>query len=237
MPHLKTKFALVVDERELATILAALRFHQDENLQISPDIPDQAIKDIASDCGSLKPLNFGDVSKLCERINLCEESHLSLHKEVWVSLVMDRNRVVDAQAYDSKFQAEKAILCYLRNHCGYKGQDGVAEARNWVAKRKGALRVETCLVKVDCSAAVSSSMGLIIAPPPEEKGDEPLFRVVYVIDVNAGEVNEAAEYTHRIMSDPNPLPPVLHVIDHEGETTTVDLSSGGHGHKRSSRQT
>jgi len=66
--------------------------------------------------------------------------------------------------------------------------------------------------------------GLKIDPPPEEKGDEPLFRVVYVIDVNAGDVREAAEYTHRIMTYPDSLPPVLHVIDFKGNSTEVDLS-------------
>ena len=65
---------------------------------------------------------------------------------------------------------------------------------------------------------------LKIDPPPEEKGDEPLFRVVYVIDVNAGDVREAAEYTHRIMTDPDSLPPVLHVIDFKGNSTEIDLS-------------
>jgi len=66
--------------------------------------------------------------------------------------------------------------------------------------------------------------GLKIDPPPKEKGDEPLFRVVYIIDVNAGDVREAAEYTHRIMSDPDSLRPVLHVIDSKGNSTEVDLS-------------
>jgi hypothetical protein len=66
--------------------------------------------------------------------------------------------------------------------------------------------------------------GLKIDPPPEEKGDEPLFRVVYIIDVNAGDIHEAAEYTHRIMSDPESLWPVLHVIDSKGNSTEVDLS-------------
>jgi len=70
--------------------------------------------------------------------------------------------------------------------------------------------------------------GLKIDPPPEEKGDEPLFRVVYMIDVNAGEVREAAEYTHRIMTDPDSLPPVLQVIDAKGHSTEIDLS-GNHG--------
>ena len=68
------------------------------------------------------------------------------------------------------------------------------------------------------------SPGLRIDPPPEEKGDEPLFRVVYIIDVNSSDVREAAEYTHRIMTDPESLPPVLHVIDSNGKSTEVDLS-------------
>jgi len=68
------------------------------------------------------------------------------------------------------------------------------------------------------------SSGLRIEPPPEEKGDEPLFRVVYIIDVNSGDVREAAEYTHRIMSDPESLRPILHVIDSKGNSTEVDLS-------------
>lgn len=67
--------------------------------------------------------------------------------------------------------------------------------------------------------------GLNIEPPPKESGDEPLYRVVYVIDVNSADVQEAAQYTHRIMTDPESLPPVLHVIDYKGNDTVVDLSA------------
>ena len=63
---------LDLDGRELATVLAALRFHQAENLQGGAGIPDEAIKAIASDGGRLKPLNFDEVSQLCERINVRE---------------------------------------------------------------------------------------------------------------------------------------------------------------------
>ena len=66
--------------------------------------------------------------------------------------------------------------------------------------------------------------GLKIEPPPKEKSDEPLFRVVYIIDVNSGDVREAAEYTHRIMTDPHSLPPVLYIINSNGKSTQVDLS-------------
>jgi len=60
---------LCVNRRELATILAALRFHQDENLQDSRRIPDAVVKDIATDAGALPPLDFDEVGWLCERLN------------------------------------------------------------------------------------------------------------------------------------------------------------------------
>jgi len=60
----------LLNERELATVLAALRFHQDENLQGGAGIPDEAIRDIASDGGRLEPLNLDEVGRLCERLNL-----------------------------------------------------------------------------------------------------------------------------------------------------------------------
>jgi hypothetical protein len=69
MPHPKKELTFVVDERELATILAALRYHQAENLQICCDIADKATKDIATNYDSLEPLNCDEVDRLCERIN------------------------------------------------------------------------------------------------------------------------------------------------------------------------
>ena len=143
----KKTVTMVVDERELATILAALRFHQDENLQGGSDIPDQLIKGIATNCGSLKPLDFNEVGKLCERINTCEEPHTT-----------------------------------------------------------------------------SLPLGLTIVSPHKEKGEEPLFRVVYVIDLNAYDAHAAAVEAYQIMSDTSSQSPVLQVIDHKGKTITVDLS-------------
>jgi len=156
MSHLKKEFTLAVDRRELATILAALRFHQDENLRICPDIPDQAIKDIATDCGSFKPLNFEDVSRLCERINIQDEPCADRCRRVWVLVVMDMSAVINACAYDSKSLAEKAMLSYLRNHWGYEGQDSVAQARQWIAGHCSTLRLEICSVSVDCSAGLEN---------------------------------------------------------------------------------
>ncbi|MBC8470363.1 MAG: hypothetical protein H8D56_12910, partial [Planctomycetes bacterium] len=150
MSHLKKRFVLVVDGRELATILAALRFHQDENLQGCSDIADQAIKEIATNSGSLKPLDFNEVGKLCERVNTCEEAHSGHQKEVWVLAVMNKNMVVHTQAYNSRFRAEKAMLDYLRSYEGYKGKDNVAEVCDWLAKQEGTLKVDICSTQVDC---------------------------------------------------------------------------------------
>ena len=145
----RERAALRVTGRELATILAALRFHQAENLQGGRDIPDQFISQIATDCGLLKPLGFQEVDKLCERLNTQENQ--------------------------------------------------------------------------------SAAKGLVLDPPHKEGGDEPLYRVVYVIDVNAANPRGAAEYVRQVMMDlvrPDSCPPVLEVIDHRGKVVSVDLSQG-----------
>jgi len=63
-----------------------------------------------------------------------------------------------------------------------------------------------------------------IEPPPKESGPERLYRVVYIIDVNAADPKGAAEFTHQIMTDPDSLRPVLHVIDQDGGRVEIDLS-------------
>ena len=68
------------------------------------------------------------------------------------------------------------------------------------------------------------SRTFVIQPPPAEKGDEPLFRVVYVIDVNAADALEAAKLTHQIMTDPDSMQPVLEVMDQTGMVEKIDLS-------------
>jgi hypothetical protein len=73
MPRKINDITLRVSRRELATILAALRFHQNENLQGGGEIVDQSVKEIATDGGLLKPLRFREVGRLCERLNLDED--------------------------------------------------------------------------------------------------------------------------------------------------------------------
>ena len=142
MSRLKKQFALVVDKRELATILAALRFHQDENLQNHSDIPDEAIKDIATDGGSLKPLNLNDVSKLCERINTCEEVSAGWLKEDWVLIVTDRGTVVHVRAYGTKTAAEKGLFTYLREHQDYDGREDLGAVSEWIEEHGEHLNID-----------------------------------------------------------------------------------------------
>ena len=66
-----------------------------------------------------------------------------------------------------------------------------------------------------------SSKNFIIELPPKEKD---LYRVVYVIDVNADSPLDAAKKTERIMTDPDSLAPVLEVVDQGGKVTKIDLS-------------
>jgi hypothetical protein len=66
--------------------------------------------------------------------------------------------------------------------------------------------------------------GLTIEPPPKETGPERLYRVVYVIDVNARSPRPAAERAYEIMKDPASMRPVLDIVDSSGRQTRVDLS-------------
>ena len=68
------------------------------------------------------------------------------------------------------------------------------------------------------------SPGLTIEPPPKDRGPERLYRVVYVIDINAMNPRQAAERAYEIMKDPQSIRPVLDIIDSSGRQTRVDLS-------------
>ena len=142
MSRKKQQCTFVVDRRELATILAALRFHQDENLQNRSDIPDEVIKDIASDGGSLKPLGFNDVSRLCEKINMCDEISVSKRKKDWVVIVTDRGSVIHVRAYGTKTTAKKELFTYLQAHYGYDGRKNIRALSEWIEEHGNQLGVD-----------------------------------------------------------------------------------------------
>jgi len=64
----------------------------------------------------------------------------------------------------------------------------------------------------------------IIKPPPEDKGKEPLFRVVYAIDVDAPDEIKAAEKAWQMMRDKDSFDPILMIIDSHGKQTQLDMS-------------
>jgi hypothetical protein len=70
----------------------------------------------------------------------------------------------------------------------------------------------------------ASAKGLRIEPPPKERGPQPLYRVVYTIDVNAPNIQKAAENAYEIMTDPASMRPVLDILESSGRCTRVDLS-------------
>ncbi len=69
-----------------------------------------------------------------------------------------------------------------------------------------------------------SSKDYRIEPPPKDSGAEPLFRVVYAIDVNAADERKAAEQAWQMMRAKDAFDPILMVLDSEGKQTKLDLS-------------
>jgi len=72
--------------------------------------------------------------------------------------------------------------------------------------------------------AIVPPKGFTLEQPPKETGLEPLYRVVYVIDINAKCARQAAERAYQIMKDPQSMPPVLDILDADGRRTRIDLS-------------
>ncbi len=87
---------LPISKRELATILAALRFHQDENLCGVEHIADEAIKQIATDGGLLEALSSDEVDELCEKINVggrpVHRGIQRIHDLLYLDMVDDQER-------------------------------------------------------------------------------------------------------------------------------------------------
>ena len=69
-----------------------------------------------------------------------------------------------------------------------------------------------------------SSKDYRISPPPKESGKEPLFRVIYSIDVGAADQRKAAETAWQMMRAEDAFDPILIVLDSEGKQTQFDLT-------------
>jgi len=155
-------------------------------------------------------------------------------KKVWVLAVADRGTVVHGAAFRGRSQAVQGLAEYLRAYEGYSGAAEMPSICDWLAEHDERLSIEIFPASLDLSPqetvepthgkGMTPSQGFTIEPPPKEKGPEPLYRVVYVIDVNAPDARKAAECVHEIMKDPASLRPVLEVLEPSGRCTWVDLS-------------
>ena len=141
-------------------------------------------------------------------------------KQIWMALVTDENEVVFSRACQSKRKAEKAIVDYLRKNQDFEVAD-FGQACFWIGEKDLRLDLMVFAMQPEEFEDVKTPLPLSITPPPNEKG---LFRVVYVIDVGASNVIEAAMNAYEMMSDSDSLPPVLEVIDNKGNKIKIDLS-------------
>ena len=147
MSRKKKLCPFVVDRRELATILAALRFHQDENLQNRVTIPDEQIRDIATDEGSWEPLDFNEVDRLCEKINTYDEASDRRRRKDWVVIVTDQRTIVHVRAFRTKATVVKELLKYMREQHGYDGRTNMRALAEWIEEHGNRLGVD--LVRQD----------------------------------------------------------------------------------------
>jgi len=69
-----------------------------------------------------------------------------------------------------------------------------------------------------------SSKDYRIEPPPNDKGAEPLFRVIYAIDVGAADERKAAEAAWQMMRAEDAFEPIMVILDSDGKQTKLDLS-------------
>jgi len=69
-----------------------------------------------------------------------------------------------------------------------------------------------------------SSKDYRIEPPPKDKSKEPLFRVIYTIDVGAADERKAAETAWQMMRAEDAFEPILVILDSQGKQTKLDLS-------------
>jgi len=158
-------------------------------------------------------------------------------KKLWVAAVTNRGDVVHARACSRKRQAVYGVGAYLKVEEGYDGPVTLPDICAWLAEHDERLGIELFAASVDAAAEDScpcdapdnpnTQRGLVIDPPPQEEGSEPLYRAVYAIDVNAENPLQAAKRAHILMQDPESMPPVLDVLDSKGRRTHVDLSGEG----------
>jgi hypothetical protein len=93
----------------------------------------------------------------------CEEAYtwgvqhgkkVSQQRIVWILAIADKGIIAHVTAYNSKAEAEKGMVEYLREHENYDGQDDVETAYKWLAEHDERLSVEITQQDVHFAYAV-----------------------------------------------------------------------------------
>lgn len=134
-----------------------------------------------------------------------------------MAIVSHENEVSFSRACSTKRNAEKAIVGYLQKEEGFDGNN-FNEACFWIGEND--LRLDLMLFPMEPDEYDQIWPSFSIAPPPVEEG---LFRVIYVIDVGAANVTEAAVNAYEMIRASDSLPPVLEVIGSQGNKIKIDL--------------
>lgn len=82
----------------------------------------------------MKPLDFRDVSRLCEKINTCDEVSVGRQKRDWVLIIRDKGMVIHVRAYGSRTAAQKGLFKYMQEHRDYYGRKELRAVRKWIQK-------------------------------------------------------------------------------------------------------
>ncbi|MDD5458632.1 MAG: hypothetical protein PHF37_04505 [Phycisphaerae bacterium] len=142
-------------------------------------------------------------------------------KPLWMAVVNHTDEVVFCRACQSRHQAEKAIVIYLRQHEDFEGKK-FDDACFWIGEKDLRLDLIVFTMQPEDFRDVWDRLAVFRSDLPlREKG---LYRVIYEIDVGASSAAEAAKTVHQIMNDSDSLPPVLDVIDNRGSKIRIDLS-------------
>ena len=172
----------------------------------------------------------------CEEVFVWGVQHgkkTSRRQKQWILAIADKGIIAYAEAYRSKKMAEQGLVDYLRQEENYDGPDEISEAANWLTEHDERLSADIFAAEpcqensdngVSTDAPYEAKRLSTIEPPPQESGPEPLWRVLYTIDVNAADARKAALAAHQMMKDSQSWPPVLEVMDSQGHVQRVDLA-------------
>jgi len=141
-------------------------------------------------------------------------------KKIWMAVVVNDTEVVFSQGCQTQRKAESAIVKYLCEHENF----GVSDFNDaCFAIGENDLRIDLMVFPMQAKdfETVQLQHGLLIEPPPHEKD---VFRVIYTIDVQAGNPVQAARKIHEIMVDSESIEPFLEIIDPKGKVTKIDLN-------------